>query len=224
MQKVQHTINTVKWNNIKYLGSSSRFIGMLKAILMKTTILTIVALWILSYPNQASANQVSVAGVEFQQQKTIHEVPLRLQGSGLFKYLSFIKVVAGSLYLLEEHHGARVFEDVPKNLEFEYFVSIKAKDFADATHEGIKRNVSARKYKQVYDRIERFNTFYRNVQPGNRYSLSYIPGKGTSLALNGVELGTVEGADFASAIFTIWLGEKDPMDDDFRLALLNREK
>ena len=60
----------------------------------------------------------------------------------------------------------------------------------------------------------------RDVQKGDRYALTYVPGAGTTLALNGRPLGTIEGADFAAALFTIWLGTKDPMDASFRLALL----
>jgi hypothetical protein len=44
------------------------------------------------------------------------------------------------------------------------------------------------------------------VKPGDRYALTYVPGVGTELALNGTTLGTVEGADFAAAVFAIWLG------------------
>lgn len=39
------------------------------------------------------------------------------------------------------------------------------------------------------------------------------------LVLNGKPLGTVPGNDFASAIFSVWLGE-DPIDRGFRDTLL----
>jgi hypothetical protein len=42
---------------------------------------------------------------------------------------------------------------------------------------------------------------------------------GTELALNGRPMGMIEGADFAAAIFSLWLGE-NPYDKQFKNALL----
>jgi hypothetical protein len=49
--------------------------------------------------------------------------------------------------------------------------------------------------------------------------LTYIPGKGTELTLNGKSKGTVEGADFAAALFSIWLGPK-PISESLKKELL----
>ena len=62
----------------------------------------------------------------------------------------------------------------------------------------------------------------QHVQPGDRYSLTYIPGVGTELALNGTPRGVIEGADFAAAIFSLWLGE-NPFDRQFKQALLGKD-
>jgi hypothetical protein len=60
---------------------------------------------------------------------------------------------------------------------------------------------------------------YEDVKPGDRYSLTYIPGKGTKLALNGEHKGTIEGSEFAAALFSIWLGNK-PIDKTFKKQIL----
>jgi hypothetical protein len=57
------------------------------------------------------------------------------------------------------------------------------------------------------------------VKPGDRYALTYVPGVGTELTLNGSPLGTVAGADFASAVFAIWLGPK-ALDESLKTQLL----
>ena len=67
--------------------------------------------------------------------------------------------------------------------------------------------------------IDYHNSLYVDVQPGDRYALTYIPGIGTELALNGQPMGVIEGADFAAAIFSLWLGE-NPYDKRFKSALL----
>jgi hypothetical protein len=57
------------------------------------------------------------------------------------------------------------------------------------------------------------------VEPGDRYTLTYAPGWGTELALNGEPLGRIAGPDFASAVFSIWLGD-EPMDKPLKRRLL----
>ena len=112
-----------------------------------------------------------------------------------------------------------VLEDVPRRLEIEYFWPIKAEGFAKATVEGISRNVDPETLDQLQGRIDRINGLYEDVEPGDRYSLTYVPGVGTELALNGEPKGVIEGADFSSALFGIWLGEK-PLDRSLKKQLL----
>ena len=64
-----------------------------------------------------------------------------------------------------------------------------------------------------------FNAFYEDVKPGDRYALTYLPGLGTELALNGKRLGVIEGADFGAALFSIWFGDQ-PFDAALKGQLL----
>ena len=59
------------------------------------------------------------------------------------------------------------------------------------------------------------------MKDGQRYRLTYRPGIGTELAKDGVPLGTIEGADFAAAVFGIWLGPK-AIDSGFRDRVLGK--
>jgi hypothetical protein len=168
-------------------------------------------------PRPASAAPERAA---FAPAKVVGERQMVLQGTGIFRYLSMIDVVEGGLYLWPEASPKPALADVPKLLELRYLRGFDASDFAKATLDGVNRNVSPDVYARVADRLRSFNTFYQDVQKGDRYTLTYVPGEGTTLALNGRPLGTIEGADFAAALFTIWLGDKDPMDESFRLDLL----
>ena len=60
----------------------------------------------------------------------------------------------------------------------------------------------------IQSRIDAINALYEDVGPGDRYALTYLPGRGTELSRNGVSKGIIEGADFAAAYFKIWLGRK----------------
>ncbi|MGD9306309.1 MAG: chalcone isomerase family protein, partial [Desulfobacterales bacterium] len=109
---------------------------------------------------------------------------------------------------------------VPKRLEVEYFHAIKGEDFGPATRKMIAKNVDDQTYRRLQPKIDLHTKMYEDVKPGDRYSLTYIPGRGTELALNGESKGTVEGSEFAAALFSIWLGKR-PIDESFKKQILD---
>jgi hypothetical protein len=165
----------------------------------------------------AAANEIE--GVRFAHSRQVEGVELRLHGLGLLRYRVFVKAYVAALYLGPGAEPEQVLADVPRRLEIEYFWPIEASDFALATLEGIARNVDAGTFARLRERIERINRAYRDVEPGDRYALSYVPGFGTELARNGEPLCVVEGADFAAGIFSIWLGPA-PLDRSLKAQLL----
>ena len=67
--------------------------------------------------------------------------------------------------------------------------------------------------------IDHLNRLYTDVQPGDHYALTYVPGVGTELALNGETKGLIEGAEFSAVLFAIWIG-RQPVDESLRKQLL----
>jgi hypothetical protein len=165
----------------------------------------------------ATAGQVE--GVAFDKQATAGPHLLYLRGVGLLRYMVFLKAYVAALYLPETVASAEALADVPKRLEIEYFHAISAPDFAGATTTSIERNVSPTAFRRLKPKIEEFNSLYRDIAPGDRYALSYEPGRGTTLFFNGKALGTVHGDDFAEALFAIWLGSS-PLDGNLKERLL----
>lgn len=162
-----------------------------------------------------------IEGVVFPSRLEKEGVTLDLRGYGLLHYLVFIKAYVGALYMPAGVAAERVLDDVPRRLELAYFHAIAAADFAQATAEKMADNVTPETFRELEPRLTRLNALYRDVRPGDRYALTYLPGQGTTLALNDTPLGTVPGADFAAAVFAIWLGA-DPIDRGFKAALLGR--
>jgi hypothetical protein len=173
---------------------------------------------LLALPAAASA-PVTLEGVRFQPAHDVHGTSLALRGAALLRYKLVFKGYVAALYLAPETPSARVLEDVPKRLEIEYFWPIGAADFARATDVGIARNVDAAALAALRPRIQQLNALYQDVEPGDRYALSYAPSRGTELARNGRLLGSVPGADFGAAIFAIWLGDT-PLDGELKRRLL----
>jgi hypothetical protein len=149
----------------------------------------------------------------------INDQHLHLQGTAVLKYMVFIDAYAGALYLPAAAPSAEVLGPVPKRLELSYFHAIEGDDFAKATRVKILDNVSANEAQKLESRIDQLAAMYRDVQPGDRYALTYVPGEGTRLSLNGNDLGAIPGDDFARAVFSIWLGT-NPIDEKFRDRLL----
>lgn len=167
------------------------------------------------------ARSAMIDGTAFSQTIETEQKRLYLKGSALLRYLIFIKAYVGAFYLPKDADGSQALEDISKHLVLEYRVAIPAEDFAMATREKIKDSVDADEFQRLLPKIEALNRLYRSVEPGDRYSLTYIPGAGTELRYNEQPLGTIAGADFAKALFSIWIGE-NPIDSLFRDRLLGK--
>ena len=166
---------------------------------------------------------VEIEGVTFADTFHAGPLPMPLQGVGVAKFLRTITVYVGALYLAPGTKPERVLDDVPKRLELSYFGAIQAGDFGRAAMKVLADNVSPATITRLKPRIEQLHRLYQDVKPGDRYGLTYLPGVGTELALNGERKGIVEGADFAAAYFAIWLGP-DPINEALKEGLMHRRE
>jgi hypothetical protein len=148
-------------------------------------------------------NGAVIEGVHFENSYEAKGIRLKIQSTGLLRYLGVIKVYVGALYLEEGRSIEDVLSDKPKCLEVEYFHAIKGEDFGITTNKVIAKNTDEQTLKEIQPQIDYHNSLYEDVQPGDHYSLTYIPGRGTELALNGKIKGIIKGPDFASALFSI---------------------
>lgn len=183
-----------------------------------TYFLTALLFWV---PSSLASLTVEVGGVRFDTGVHAMEHRLQLTGAGVLNYLAFFKAYAGALYMPASVAAEDALEPVPKRLVLSYYRAIKGKDFANATRKKIADNVTAGQAKRLESRVDLLADMYRDVQPGDRYALTYLPGEGTALTLNGESLGIIPGDDFARAVFSIWLGD-DPIDENFRDLLLGK--
>ena len=175
--------------------------------------LAVIRLLIASTPRSSTA--ADIEGVHFADQYQSEDVKLALHCVGLLRYKVLFKGYVAGLYLGDRAGTGDVLGDVPRRLELSYFWSINGSDFGKAGDQMLAQNVDAKTFATLRPRLDRINALYRDVKPGDRYSLTYVPGVGTELALNGSPLGVIDGADFGSAYFRIWLGDH-PIDARLR--------
>ncbi|MBU0769383.1 MAG: chalcone isomerase family protein, partial [Proteobacteria bacterium] len=96
---------------------------------MKHTVYTILILVVITSVGVISnVNGAEVEGVHFENTYEADGVRLKIQGTGLLRYLGFIKAYVGALYLEAGSSEKDVLSDKPKRLEVEYFHALKGED------------------------------------------------------------------------------------------------
>ena len=190
----------------------------MRRITLSAALAGMIVFWVLPGVSAAPV-PATVEGVTFRREVRAGDSELALRGCGLLRYMVFIKAYVAAFYLPEGTRSEDALGDVPKHLEIEYFHDITAQDFAKATTSSISRNLSLTTFQRLKPKIDEFNALYRDVKAGDRYALTYVPGKGTTLLWNGQPLGTVSGVDFAAGLFGIWVGP-NPLDTDLKRLLL----
>ena len=145
-------------------------------------------------------------GVHFEDEMTLAGKQLTLHGIGLLKWKYVVKVYLVGLYKPAWVPVEQVLEDVPKRLEYYFFIDMKASDFQDTGFQLMAQNVGEEKARSLIQELEIFNSFYLDVKAGQRYVFTYVPGQGLEMELDGEVLGKVAGAEFAAAYMSIWLG------------------
>ncbi len=162
-----------------------------------------------------------IEGVDFVKEIDVSGVELELSNVALLRYRVIFKGYVAGLYIADGAQPDRLLDDVPKRLEIEYFWGIPSHKFAAVTLAGIAANRPPDEVDRLRPQIDLFNALYQDIEPGDRYALTYLPGVGTELAHNGDPLGIVPGEDFGSAIFSIWFGSS-PSDEGLKRRLLSR--
>ena len=162
---------------------------------------------------------VEVAGVKLPDSIEAGGKTLKLNGAGLRKKVVFKVYVAG-LYLENPTHdaSAAVSSDETKSMRLHVLRTLDAGKITEAITEGFERN-SKTQMGGLKARLDRFNSMFPNVAEGDEIVMSYFPGKGTVVTAKGTEKGTIEGKDFADALFAVWLGP-NPVQEDLKKALL----
>lgn len=150
-------------------------------------------------------------------------VRFELMGHGAFRWKRLVHAYDASLHAGAGSKRGALLAGAPLRLEIHYRREFSAPDIVSGGDALLKRNVTAETWKALQPRLAQLNRAYLDVKPGDRYTLTWVPDKGTTLRLNGKALVTVEGADFALAYFRIWLGE-EPISTPLRDQLLGDDK
>jgi hypothetical protein len=183
------------------------------AVLLATAVLLSAAL----------AGAATFKGVTFPDAATIGGKECRLNGIGVRSKI-IISVYLGALYLGTPTGDAAtaIATDEPKRIVMHFVHSkVGADAIREAWQDGFANN-SATALPQLKDRLARFSGWFdADLLKGEQVVLTYVPGQGTEVAVQGKVRGVVEGADFMRALWSVWLGEK-PADSGLKKGMLGK--
>jgi hypothetical protein len=164
------------------------------------------------------APAAEVSGVNVPDTATVDGKALKLNGAGLRKKAIFKVYVAG-LYVENPTHDAAALlsSNQVKSMRLRMMRSVKGKQIAESIQEGFDRNSKAQQDK-LKDRLGKFTAMIPDVEEGDEIAMTWVPDHGTRVSVRGTDRGTIEGRDFADALFAVWLGP-DPVQEDLKKAL-----
>ncbi len=163
-----------------------------------------------------------VGGVEFPDTVSVGGKELRLNGAGVRKKL-FIQVYVGGLYVAQPSGDAAAVlaADAPKRVRMVFLRSVDRKKIMETYREGFENNSGGPALQGLLAKLDRIAPALADMRRGGEMFVTYEPGKGTTVASAGGGSVTVEGKDFADAMFRNWLGP-NPADSDLKKAFLRR--
>lgn len=189
---------------------------------LKTWLLAAAALLFAS----ATLAQVTIQGVKFEDSVQVHGNKVQLNGAGT-RYKAFLKVYVAGLYLPKK---AGTPEEVlatagAKRLSITILREIDSAEFGKMFSRGMEDNMEKGAFSKLIPGVMRMSQIFsdhKKLNPGDAFSIEWVPGTGTVLTVKGVQQGEpFKEPEFFNALLRIWLGP-NPADWKLKEALLGK--
>jgi hypothetical protein len=169
-----------------------------------------------------TAGATTVAGVNVPDTIDASGHKLVLNGAGLRKKL-FIKVYVGALYLGSKQSNAAAIltADAPRRQVMHFLFDVGKGKMAEAWEEGLEDN-TPNASPEVKTAFKTLASWMDDMKEGQTIILTYVPGTGTTVEVNGKNKGTLGGKAVADAILNTWVGPKPGPGSDFKKAILGQ--
>lgn len=169
-----------------------------------------------------AAGAATVAGVNIPNTTDANGQKLVLNGAGLRKKF-VVKVYTGALYLpaKQADAGAILSGDTARKMVMHFVYDVDKGKIAEAWTDGLKDNVPNASA-EVKSNFNQLSAWMEDVKEGQEIVMTYIPGTGTSVTVNGKAKGTLAGKATADAILATWIGPKPGPGKDFKNAVLGK--
>ncbi|HYC89336.1 MAG TPA: chalcone isomerase family protein [Thermoanaerobaculia bacterium] len=169
------------------------------------------------------ASAKNVGGANLEDKVTVGNQTLVLNGAGLRKKF-VVKVYAGGLYLPAKQTSATTIlaTDQPRRMVMHFLYGVTKDQMAEAWSEGLTGN-TPNASPEVKTAFKTLSSWMEDVPKGNRIVLTYLPGTGTTVEVNGKNKGTLGGKAVADAILNTWIGPKPGPGADFKKEVIGEK-
>lgn len=171
-------------------------------------------------PLSSPATAGTLADVTMPDKIDVQGQSLVLNGMGLRKKL-VIKVYVGSLYLpAKESSAAKILAaDSPRRMVMSFLFGVSKSQMCDAWKEGLADN-SPKASDEVKKGFATLCSWMEDIDSGKSLVLTYLPGQGTQVEVNGKSKGTIPGKAVSDAALATWIGPDPGPGADFKQAVL----
>lgn len=171
------------------------------------------ALVVFLMASEFAARAGTLAGVTLPDSVQAGGSTLVLNGLGVRKKF-VVKVYVAGLYLEQKSSdpGGILKTDARKRIVMHFVRDVSKGQIADAFSESFRNN-SPDASKTMQAEITQLLGALENLKNGDEMVFTYIPGTGTTLAINGQEKLTIAAPAFSPLLFAVWLGPKPPNAD-----------
>jgi hypothetical protein len=188
---------------------------------MKKISITLVSLFLLISSTQLNA-QTTISGVTLPTNLKMGNTTLVLNGGGI-RVKFFMDMYVAGLYLTAKSKDGNAIAKAnePTSVRLNIVSSLVTTDrMKEAIIEGFKKSTGG-KTAPIQAKIDKFVSLFslEPITKGNLFELNYTPGVGVVVAKNGKVLATIDGLDFKTALWGIWLGD-EPADKGLKTGML----
>jgi hypothetical protein len=179
---------------------------------MRRTVIPLAVAWF-ALASGVGLYAASLAGVTLPDTVQVDGSKLVLNGMGVRKKF-VVKVYVAGLYLEQKSSDAAAIlkAEAPKRIVLHFVHGASKDQMADAFSESFNNNAPEAK-KTMKGDIDRFLAALEPVKDGDQMVFTYLPGTGTTFAINGKEKLTIATPAFGPVLFSVWLGPKPPNAD-----------
>ncbi len=169
-----------------------------------------------------TASAATVAGLNIADTADVAGQKLALNGAALRKKF-VVKVYVGALYLPSKQNNAAAIlaADAPRRQVMHFLYDVDKGKMAEAWEDGLKDN-TPNASAEVQTAFKTLSTWMEDMKEGQTIVLTYAPGTGTTVEVNGKNKGTLGGKAVADAILNTWIGPKPGPGADFRKGVLGQ--
>lgn len=162
----------------------------------------------------------TVAGVTLPDKAEVKGQSLVLNGMALRKKF-VIKVYVAGLYLPQKEKAANkiLAGDTPYRMVMHFLYGVNKEQMCEAWNEGLEGN-TPKASADVKKAFMNLCGWMEEIPEGNKLTMTYVPGEGTQIEVNGKMKGSLPGADVADAILATWIGPKPGPGEDFKKGVL----